>query len=158
MRLNDLMFLEGKWSGQGVAEYPTINNCEYSEQLIFEYDKSKNVIFYIQRTKFLEATKSADTLHLESGFMKLNDEGSIELSNSQNNGRVEVLTLKEITIDGGETKVLFTSKLFGNDPRMVRTEREYILHGDSLSYVMKMATVNNNSLKTHLKAELKRDF
>lgn len=158
MKLNDLLFLEGKWSGLGVAEYPTINNCEYSEQLIFEYDLNKNVIFYIQRTKFLEPSKSSDTLHLESGFIKQKDDGIIELSNSQNNGRVEVLTLREITNDGGETKVLFASKLFGNDPKMVRTEREYILNGDSLSYTMKMATVNNNSLKTHLKAALKREF
>jgi hypothetical protein len=52
---------------------------------------------------------------------------------------------------------MFKSKLFGNDPRMISTSREYILDNNKLSYEMKMATVKNNELKTHLKAELKRE-
>ncbi len=158
MKLSELLFLTGKWSGHGTAGYPSINNTGYNEQLVFEYDKTKDVIFYIQRTKFSDPAKSGHTLHLESGFIRQNDDGSIELSNSQNNGRVEVLTLKEITSDSGKTNALFSSKIFGNDPRMLNTEREYILNGDVLCYEMKMATVNNKNLKRHLSAELKREY
>jgi hypothetical protein len=158
MKLSELLFLEGKWNGHGEAMYPGLKVTGYDEQLIFEFDKSKDVMFYIQRTNFSDPSNSGRTLHVESGFIRQNDDGSIELSNSQNNGRVEVLTLKEITNDSGKTIALFLSKLFGNDPRMISTKREYILSGDTLSYVMKMATVKNNTLNTHLRAELKREF
>lgn len=157
MKLSELFFFIGKWQGNGVAEYPTINKTGYNEQLDFEYDQSRNLIFYVQRTKFVDTSKSGDTLHFESGFIKETDDGNIELSNSQNNGRVEVLTLQKITNDERKSKALFSSKLFGNDPRMISTEREYILDNDILRYEIKMATVNNNVLTTHLKAELTRE-
>lgn len=154
--LNDLLFLTGFWKGQGTALYPTINNTAYTEELTIEYDTSKPGLFYIQRTKFADQVKSANTLHLESGFIKQTDGGNIELSNSQNNGRVEVLTLTELTEDNGVKKAVFVSMLFGNDPRMISTVREFIVEKDSLRYEMKMATSENNDISTHLKAELKR--
>jgi hypothetical protein len=157
LKLNELFFLIGKWSGSGAAEYPSISKTGYTEQLVFEYDNTKDLIFYVQRTKFADPSRSGDTLHFESGFIKETDDGNIEISNSQNNGRVEVLTLNKITNDAGIIKVLFRSKLFGNDPRMISTSREYILDNNILKYEMKMATIKNNELNTHLKAELKRE-
>lgn len=157
MNINELLFLSGKWSGEGTAEFPSITTTDYKETLLFEFDYTKDVISYHQKTKYAEQTRSKDTLHLESGFIKQTDDGSIELSNSQNNGRVEVLKLIKLTVDSGKTCALFSSKHIGNDPRMLNTQREYILDGDVLNYEMKMATVDHSDLKTHLKAELKRE-
>lgn len=157
MNISDLLFLSGKWSGEGTAEVPPKNITGYKETLLFEFDYSKDVISYHQKTKFAEPSRSKDTLHLESGFIKQTDDGSIELSNSQNNGRVEVLKLVKLTVDSGKTCALFASKHIGNDPRMISTQREYTLDGDVLYYEMKMATVNHKDMKTHLNAELKRE-
>lgn len=156
MKLEELIFLEGNWEGSGTARYPSLAEVPYTEILSFEYDSTKDVIFYIQRTKFNLPGKEKDTLHIESGFIKLTDSGAVELSNSQNNGRVEVLTLKELSCTSILNKAVFESKLFGNDPRMIRTSREYTVTGKSLLYEMKMATQSNSSLSTHLKAELQK--
>ncbi len=155
--INELLFLAGKWSGKGLAEYPTINPAGYDETMVFEYDYTKDIIFYVQKTNYSDPERAKNTLHRESGFIIQTGEGKIELSNSQSNGRVEVLKLTKLTVDSGKTCALFTSKHFGNDERMISTVREYILKGDILCYEMKMATNRHHELKTHLKAELKRE-
>lgn len=154
MQIDDLLSLTGQWSGKGIAEIPNSVGTPYKDIMQFEYDSTKNLIFYIQRTKFDMPGKENDTLHIESGFIKQNDEGAIELSNSQNNGRVEVMVLENYETENDGLKLIFNSKFFGNDPRMLRTTREYIVTGNNLAYEMKMATQMNKSLNTHLKAVL----
>jgi len=156
MILSDIINLIGNWSGSGVALIPGASNTPYKDSLIFEFDSSKNLIFYIHRTKYDLPGKENDTLHIESGFIKQTDEGTIELSNSQNDGRVEVMVLEYCETENESLKLKFISKLFGNDPRMLRTTREFIVTENTLTYEMKMATQMNNSLNTHLKAVLKR--
>ncbi|MCC6865820.1 MAG: FABP family protein [Ignavibacteria bacterium] len=154
MKIEELLFLEGRWEGSGTAQYPLISEVSYSEILNFEYDKTKGFIFYIQQTKFKIPGKENDTLHHESGFIKQTESGNIELSNSQNNGRVEVLYLDNLQISEQNTRIVFESKLFGNDPKMIKTLREYNLTGSNMFYEMKMATSSNQVLSTHLKSEL----
>lgn len=155
MEVKDLNFLCGKWHGFGLAVYPDIIPVSYSEILTFEYDRYKDLIHYSQFTKYTDQIKSGATLHMESGFIRNSDTGVIELSNAQNNGRVEVMIMDDFVLTDEIKNLIFRSKLFGNDPRMISASREYILDGDKLSYTMKMATIKNNELKTHLKAELK---
>ncbi len=154
MQLTDILCIIGQWSGKGIAEIPGSEVTPYSDSIMFEYDITKNLVFYIQRTKYDLPGKENDTLHVESGFIKQNEDGAIELSNSQNNGRVEVMVLENLTPEDKGIKLVFSSKLFGNDPRMLRTTREFIVTENNLSYEMKMATQMSNSLNTHLKAVL----
>ncbi len=156
MILSDIFGLIGNWLGSGIALIPGAANTPYKDSLIFEFDSSKNLIFYIQRTKYDQPGRENDTLHLESGFIKQTDEGTIELSNSQNNGRVEVMVLEYCETENESLKLKFISKLFGNDPRMLKSTRELIVTENTLTYEMKMATKMNNSLNTHLKAVLKK--
>jgi hypothetical protein len=156
MNIEDLKFLLGSWEGKGTAQYLSAERIDYDEFTVFEFDDFKNVISYIQNTRFSGGENKGRTLHAESGYIKQPDSGCTTLSNSQNNGRVEVLLLKDILKNNGITTAVFISKQFGNDERMIETQREYSVNNEILTYEMKMATNKDSGLKTHLKAELKR--
>lgn len=95
-------------------------------------------------------------LHFESGFIGKNDDGIIRLSNSQGNGRVEVMELEEVSLNANSAGLMFRSKVHGNDPRMIKSTRQLTFTGSKMNYEMKMATVMNTSLTGHLRAELER--
>lgn len=154
--LEKLKFLLGKWEGTGEATYPSITNANYIEALAFDYDADKNIIFYTQSTKYLGGGKDGSTLHKESGFILESRTGGIDLSNSQGNGRVEVLKLTGYSEENDSIRAVFSSNCFGNDERMIETERVYVKRRNVLSYEMKMSTTRNYGKKTHLKAELKK--
>ena len=48
--IDKLNFLLGKWEGFGAVQYPTIEGCEYREELIFETNNCEPLITYIQQT------------------------------------------------------------------------------------------------------------
>lgn len=146
--------LLGLWKGEGVAQFPTITTCPYREELRFEGNGEEPLLFFEQKTWVL-ATGAA--LHWESGFIKPNEEGALEILNAQNSGRVEVLR-------GGLTPeqnpnvlaLLFESVFFGNDARMVRSSRVFHCEGDTLRYEVAIATVKTPQFQRHLTATLKR--
>lgn len=156
MEVKDLHFLAGKWHGFGLAVYPDIIPVSYSEELNCEYESGKDLLYYSQLTKYSDPEKNGKTLHMESGFIRKSDEGIIELSNAQNNGRVEVLMLDDCDLSAERIHLLFRSKLFGNDPRMIVTERHYTYSAGKITYEMKMATMKNTNLLTHLTGEIIR--
>ena len=86
--MRKLAALEGSWRGGGKGDYPTIEAFEYEETLRFELDSSYPMIHYEQRTLLLPAREPS---HWESGFIRPMEDGTIEVSNSQDSGRVEVL-------------------------------------------------------------------
>ncbi|HWA07048.1 MAG TPA: FABP family protein [Ignavibacteria bacterium] len=157
MEIKNLMFLAGKWRGFGLAVYPDIIPVSYSEELTCEYDRFKDLLFYTQLTNYTDPEKEGRTLHMESGFIKKSESGVIELSNAQNNGRVEVMMLDEFDLLTEKIQLVFRSKIFGNDPRMIITERRYNCINGKISYEMKMSTLKNPELTTHLTGELIRD-
>jgi hypothetical protein len=157
MEIKELSFLLGKWRGFGMAVYPDIIPVSYSEMLTFEYDPHKDLIHFSQFTKYTDQDKNGKTLHMESGFIRKTDLGDIELSNAQNNGRVEVMVLDDSDLHSESIGLIFRSKLFGNDPRMIISQREYTYSNSKLTYEMKMATMRNTELTTHLTGELIRE-
>ena len=157
MEINELKFLTGKWRGFGMAVYPNIIPVSYSELLTCDYDKHKDLLSYSQFTQYTDPERNGRTLHMESGFIRKSDSGVVELSNSQNNGRVEVMMLDDTDLLAENIHLVFRSKLFGNDPRMIISQREFIYSDNKLSYEMKMSTMKNTELTTHLKCELIRE-
>ncbi len=157
MEVKDLQFLLGKWNGFGLAVYHDIIPVSYSEVLNCEYEAGKDLIYYSQFTKYTDPQKDGKTLHMESGFIRKSETGEIELSNAQNNGRVEVMMLDDCDLFAENVHLLFRSKLFGNDPRMIITERHYHCSGNKITYEMKMATMKNTNLSTHLTGEIIRE-
>ena len=160
MNIEKLSPLLGKWSGAGTAKFPTIKTTNYLEDLEFLLTGKKHVLFYQQKTYYMVTSPlgrrgvKGDPLHLESGYITAHEDGTFELSNSQDNGRVEVLKGNIIKNYRKYFHISFTSKFIGNDDRMLNTVREFIIEGNTLKYIMKMATKKTPELQEHLEAEL----
>jgi len=146
--------LVGRWCGNGVAEYPTISTFEYREELAFAANQTQPVLHFEQRTwKKLESGEYAPS-HWESGFWRVIPGGEIDFLSAQIGGRVEVShgALKP-TQDGFALHL--ESNVLANDPRMGKTEREFVLQGKVFRYSMKMSTNLVSELTLHIHAELK---
>jgi hypothetical protein len=149
-----LLPLVGTWTGQGLATYPTIDDTEYRERLIFRTDEKESLLQYEQKT-WRTATNAQS--HWEFGFLRLLDDGqAIEWTNAQSGGLVEVLAGR-IQSDGNGLKLALTSTYFGNDDRMVEAKREITVENDLLRYDVVMATQNTRVSAVHLKATLTRE-
>ena len=157
MTIQRLSALEGKWEGRGSGDYPTIDAFEFEETLSFELDASYPMFHYEQRTLLLPAREAS---HWESGFIRPIEDGTIEISNSQDSGRVEVLSGRPRAADGapGDLEIVLDSVALAHDPRLARTRRVWSLRGDTLRYVTFMAThtTPQPELLQHLEAVLKR--
>jgi len=96
--------------------------------------------------------------HWESGFIRVLENGTIEISNSQDSGRVEVLQGKIELIENSDFKIEFNSIVLENDPRLVQTKRIFEISGNKFVYKKFMAThtTPTPNLMQHLQAELVR--
>jgi hypothetical protein len=155
INIKSLAFLEGRWKGEGTASFPSINTTGYFDEIIFELDEDTQVISYRQKTWYNTDGVKGKTLHMESGYIKINESGACELSNSQSNGRTEVLNLL-VMRPGNVKQLYFVSHLFLNDPRMIKSKRDFTIEHDIMKYEMKMATQKNTEVQTHLVSTLKK--
>ncbi len=149
--------LAGTWKGAGSGNYPTIDAFEYEETLRFELDPAYPMIRYEQRT-YLKPDREPS--HWEVGFIRPIDGGFVEFSSAQDSGRVEVLRgfVDPAGADRGELRLELNHVALSNEDRLVRTRRRITLIGDTLSYVMFMATNTTEEprLLQHLEAILQR--
>src|SRR5215510_11265717 len=154
-----LSALVGTWKGEGRGRFPTIESFNYFEECVFSSNDSEPIIHFEQKTwvKSTDATNGRP-LHWESGFIRAIEDGSVEISNAQNGGRVEVLrgTIDEAAYLEGIVLLKLESVLFGNDPRLVQTTRRYELDKDTLIYSIEMATNRTPKREQHLEAKLAR--
>lgn len=150
-----LSTLEGIWKGRGSGSYPTIEAFDYEETLRFERDPGEPLLHYEQRTRLIPSGESS---HWESGFLRPLPEDFVEISNSQNSGRVEVLRGRWVAERRESLRIIFESVVLDNDPRLIRTRRIWTLRGDTLHYEMLMATRTTPEpvLQTHLRGILQR--
>ena len=145
----------GRWHGTGRGAYPTIAPFDYTEDLAIIATHKPTILQYDVRTiKSLPDGTRAPS-HLELGFIRLRDDGSIEWANVQSGGRVEVLVGRIESRDGGILVALKPS-LLGNDERMKDSARVFTLTGDILEYQQDMALVNVPGLQFHTTATLYR--
>lgn len=156
--LEKLSLLIGIWKGNGVANFPTIEKTDYIEELEFKFIGDDESVMFVQRTWFnIEGTKGAP-LHWESGFIIAYPDDTFELFNAQNSKRVEVMKSSIVINVDAKLHLSFESKYFGNDERMVKTSRDFIVDGNSLHFMMKMATQKTAEFQKHLESVLKRSL
>jgi hypothetical protein len=151
----DLMSaFEGRLEGRGWGNYPAIDAFEWEEALRFELDRTYPMFHYEQRT-WIAPTGEAS--HWESGFIRPVGDGSVEISNSQDSGRVEVLRGKPVRIRD-EIRLELECVVLDHDPRLVRTQRVFTLRGDTLRYTVSMSTTTTTEprMQQHLIATLER--
>jgi THAP domain-containing protein 4 len=148
-RLADLV---GTWRGSGTARFPTIETAAYREELSVGWNAVEPLLHFEQRTWW----KDDEPLHWESGFVIADEAGVFTMTNSQNNGRVEVLKggLEEAH---GRFELSLASTHFGNDSRMVAATRRLVLEGSTLRYTVAMTTDRVAILSPHLEATLRRE-
>jgi hypothetical protein len=147
--------LEGTWKGEGRGEFPGVTSFDYRESLSFTR-RDENTLAYEQRTqKLYDGQSEYLQSHWENGFIKILENGDLELSDVQSSGRSEVL-IGKIGKLAMAIRIEFTSRSFGNDTRMVSSARTFLLEGDTLRYTMEMQTTKVDQSTPHLKISLQR--
>jgi hypothetical protein len=158
MDIDKLNFLTGVWKGKGVAQYPTIQTVDYTEELVFKKQDILNVLFYEQKTWVKnEAGIFNKPIFWESGF--LIDKGKyIELCNVQLSGRMEVLIGELINSADNKFEINFLNKNIFNDERMIRSRRRVAFSETEINYEVMMSTKENLDFNIHLKAVLNKEL
>ena len=149
--------MRGTWKGKGFAQYPTIEDTEYEETLKFDFDMDYPIIHFEQKVKLLPGNAVS---HWESGFIKETETGDLEMTNVQNNGRLEILkgTVNSEKLKDNILEIEFNSVAFVNDPRMIKSQRIFTIEKNELNYVKFMSTTltAKPQMLKHLEAKLKR--
>lgn len=152
--------LIGRWRGAGAVAFPGIESVAYSEESQF-YSNGVDLLLHFEQRTWRLGPQGAPTspLHWECGFFRPLEDGGIEFTNTQGNGRMEILrgTLDPEHLGEGRVLLRLESSFLGNDPRMVRTARSFLLDGDRLHYEARMATTRVGEMRRHLDATLKRE-
>ena len=149
----DLTALLGRWEGVRQGEVPTIDAFRYREELCFARRAGQDSIHYEQRTWLVsDSADDGDPSHWESGFLLVQEDGSIDLVNAQASGRVEVLR-GELESAG---RLVLASVLHGNDARMVSARRLLEWSADELRYEVHMKTDQVDGGALHLRCRLTR--
>lgn len=149
-----LAALAGTWTGPGQGRYPTIEGFSYAERLEIVPIPGK------PRMSWRVTTRAADDgrgLHAESGFLRLTDDGEVELVLALGSGVVEVST-GLVEADGSALELVLSSDTLAGAPTakvVTATERTYRVSGDTLTYEVSMAAVGQ-PLSPHLAATLTR--
>jgi uncharacterized protein YceH (UPF0502 family) len=150
-----LAALAGTWTGAGQGRYPTIEGFSYAERLEVVPVPGK------PRLSWRVTTRAADDgrgLHAESGFLRLTDDGEVELVLATGAGIVEVST-GLVEADGETLELVLSSETVVGTPTaksVTATERTYRVGGDTLTYEVAMAAVGQ-PLTPHLTATLTRE-
>lgn len=146
--------LAGTWTGPGQGRYPTIDGFAYAERLEVVPIPGR------PRLSWKVTTKAADDgrpLHGEAGFVRLTDDGEVEMVLATGSGLVEVST-GLVDADDGAVEVVLSSDAVVGTPTakaVTATERTYRVTGDTLTYELSMAAVGQE-LGPHLTATLTR--
>lgn len=154
--IDKLSSLIGIWKGTGTAYFPTIETTEYIEELEFRFTGDDESIMFDQKTWHRINNEKGKPLHFESGFIIAGSDDTFELLNAQNSNRVEVLKCIRLETGISKTELTFESKYFGNDERMVKTQREYFTNENIMKFRMSMSTQNTPEFQEHLKSVLEK--
>ncbi len=151
--LAPLLFLLGRWEGEGVGGYPTIESFPFSQEISFSHI-GKPYLIYTSRSWLLDAGGvRGRPLAMESGFWRPQPEGKLEVMLAHPTGITEVY-LGELT----GTKIELATDVVARtaSAKEVRGgHRLYGLVGEDLAYAYDMAAVGQ-PLQPHLSAQLKR--
>lgn len=144
-----LAFLLGVWRGRGSGEYPTIDPFEYGEEIAFTH-VGKPFLAYRQRTW---APDDDRPLHAETGYLRPQPNGALELVLAHPTGVAEVETghVMGTVIELSTAGIALTPSA----KPITQLVRRIEVDGDELRYELAMAAVGRPTLP-HLRAVLRR--
>lgn len=103
----------------------------------------------------IHTDQSESLLYWECGFLRQITDDTCAWINAQNNGRTEILR-GEVIYSGHETLLEIKSSEFGNDSRMIASQRQLQVKKNQLTYTSHIATQDHPTLYLHLIATLER--
>jgi hypothetical protein len=147
--LDPIAFLIGRWRGEGVGGYPTMEDFRYGEEVVFAQN-GKPFLSYTQRTWALDDGRP---LHAETGYWRPRPEGGLEVVLAHPTGVAEIYygTVAFSKIELATDVVVRTSSA----KEVTALKRLYGLVDGRLMYAVDMAAVGQ-PLTPHLSATLER--
>jgi hypothetical protein len=146
----EVELMRGRWAGTGSGHFPTIDDFEYSEEIVFA-PTPKPFLTYSSRTRGLPDGRP---LHMESGYLRPVSGNELELLITQPTGFVEIHR-GSIDADGTLAFTLLTLAASPDAKPVVDVRRVMRVHEDTLTYDIWMAH-DQTPLTHHLHAELHR--
>ena len=146
--------LAGTWIGEGRGEFPGVTSFDFRATFLFTRRDDKSLAYSQQAEKRYEGQTEWLVSHWESGFVRILENGELELISAQI-GRSEIL-IGSVELLNNNVRIHFVSKTIANDPRMISSRRMFELDGDTLHYEMEMHTTRVEQLTPHLKISLQR--
>ncbi|GAM28973.1 hypothetical protein SAMD00019534_121490 [Acytostelium subglobosum LB1] len=156
VKISNLSWLHGKWSGPGNGIYPTIKPFKYTENLKFKFNGKQ--IEYKQTT----LSASGQLMHFETGLVRVLPTGRIEMTIVQGSG---VADFYEGTLETKDNMTSLTFKMThisrspcAREPHVTNALRQFTLDtsNNTLHVYMEMATTTTPQLVEHLRSELKK--
>ena len=87
-----LAWLIGRWAGNGHGEYPGIDHFQFGQEVVFQQD-GRPFIHYFSRAWIIDDEgEHVREAAQETGFLRPQEDGSLELVMCHNTGFVEVWT------------------------------------------------------------------
>lgn len=147
--LAGLAMLLGEWRGEGRGRWGQGAPFAYREEVVFRHS-GRPVLAYTQRTAALDDGRP---LHAEMGYWRPAPGGRLEVTMAHPTGFAEI----ELgSVEGGRVRLATASVERTPTARTVtRLERELEVEGDTLHYVVRMAT-DGGDARWHLEATLHR--
>ncbi|HET7351764.1 MAG TPA: FABP family protein [Marmoricola sp.] len=150
-----LAWLLGRWAGNGHGEYETIENFQFGQELIFQQD-GRPFIHYMSRAWLID--EQGNTIReaaQETGFIRPQPDGTIEMLLAHNTGFVETWIGEihpehprfEVTTDA-VVRTATAKEYYGG-------KRLYGYVNGDLLYAYDMAAMGKE-LQPHTHAQLKR--
>ena len=147
--------LLGTWRGSGRGSYPTIDDFDYTEELVFGH-VGKPFVSMAQRTR---DPSTGEPLHAETGYLRTLPGGVVELVVSSPLGIVEV-DLGSVTRTAEGLVIELASAGLGLTPSakpVTAVRRRLQLAGTTLVSELWMAAVGEAELIHHVRSELSAD-
>ena len=144
--------LLGTWRGTGRGSYPTIDDFDYLEELVFGH-VGKPFLSMVQRSRHL---KTGEPLHGEAGYLRALPDGAVELTVAQPSGITEVDVGTLTTTSDGLIAELSSAQV-GLTPTaksVTAVRRRLHLAGETLVSELWMAAVGEADLIHHVRSEL----
>ena len=148
-QLEPLAFLLGTWRGTGEGVYPTIDSFRYEEEARFTHT-GRPFLVYSSKTWHPDTGRP---MHAENGFIRIMDEGRVELVIAHAFGITEI---SEGWVKGTSLEV--TSKTLASSSTAKTVDgvsRSLEMHDALLTYEIGMA-FGGHEMQNHLKARLEK--
>jgi len=149
--LEPFAWLLGDWRGHGRGRYPTLDPFEFRIELSAWHLGTPRMAL-VQRTWRVDGDAPGRASHLETGYLRVADDGRLEFVVAtasgvaeQAEGRLEGMRLVLLTRD---------LAVAGSAPRVDAARRVLELDGDVLRYEVEMAALGE-PMQFHLVAELR---